>query len=238
MSNGIVSALFLAALTVPIGGCDLGAAPQRMPDAVRFVPESPPPSMRYGVDTARNRVWLLTRDGVSIYDVMRSEKIVVPLPDWLWVDAPYGCLPGLALGPKGEAVITSNVVPTLWRVDPATLAVSVHPLLLDSDTNKDVGFSGLAYSSEQEAFFAVSGAHGSLWRIDPGLEKARKIWLSAPIPNACGLVVLPRVLRQQTNRRAELCAYTPQGGRAIDFDPGQRSAYVRAAAPCTDQPRN
>jgi hypothetical protein len=230
MSNGIVSALFLAALTVPIGGCDLGAAPQRMPDAVRFVPESPPPSMRYGVDTARNRVWLLTRDGVSIYDVMRSEKIVVPLPDWLWVDAPYGCLPGLALGPKGEAVITSNVVPTLWRIDPETLAVSVHPLLLDSDTDKEVGFSGLVYSSEHEAFFAVSDVHGSLWRIDRELERARKIWLSAPLSKAFGLAVLPRILRRQIDRQAALCAYTPQGSRAIAFEWGQRSAYVRPAS--------
>jgi len=228
MSNGIVSAFFLAALIVPIGGCDLGVASQQTPDA----PASPPPSMRYGVDASRHRVWFLTRDGVSLYDVTKSEKIAVPLPDWMWVDAPYGSLPDLALGPRGEAIVTSNVVPTLWRIDPETLAVSVHPLLLDSDTDKEVGFSGLVYSPEHEAFFAVSDAHGSLWRIDPPLGRAQKIWLSAPVPKAFGLTVLPRILRQQTNRRAELCAHAPQGGWAIDFEPGERSAYVRAA-PCT-----
>jgi hypothetical protein len=149
----------------------------------------------------------------------------------MWVDAPYGSLPDLALGPRGEAVVTSNVVPTLWRIDPETLAVSVHALALDSDTDKEVGFSGLVYSPGHEAFFAVSDAHGSLWRIDPQLETARKIWLSAPVTRAFGLAVLPRVLPRQANRRAELCARTPQGGWAIDFEPGQRSAYVRAA-PC------
>jgi hypothetical protein len=150
------------------------------------------------------------------------------------VDTPYGRLPDLALGPSSEAVITSNVVPTLWRIDPETLVVSVHPLLLDSDTDKDVGFSGLVYSSEHEAFFAVSDAHGSLWRIDRGLERARKIWLSAPLSKAFGLAVPPRILRRQIDRQAALCAYTPQGSWAITFEPGQRSAYVRAA-PCGDR---
>ncbi|HYA47603.1 MAG TPA: hypothetical protein VEF92_08640 [Burkholderiales bacterium] len=232
MSNGIASAFLLAVLVVAIGGCDFGAASQQRPNAVRNGLESPPPSARYGVDPARHRVWILTRDGVSIYDVTRSERIVVPLPYWLWVDAPYAYLPDLALGPRGEAVITSNVVPTLWRIDPETLAVvSVHPLLLDSDTDKDVGFSGLVYSSEHEAFFAVSDLHGSLWRIDPDLGRARKIWLSTPVRKAFGLTVLPRLLRQQTSRQTELCVRTPRGGRAVDFAPGERSAYV-SAAPC------
>lgn len=236
MSNGIASAFLVSALIVPVGGCDLGVASPRALDPAGNAAESPPPRARYGVDAARNRVWFLTRDGVSVYDVAKSERILVPLPSWLWVDTPYGRLPDLALGPSGEAVITSNVVPTLWRVDPETLVVSVHPLLLDSDTDKEVGFSGLVYSSEHEAFFAVSDVHGSLWRIDRGLERARKIWLSAPVPKAFGLAVLPRILRRQIDRRAALCAYTPQGGRAIDFEPGQRSAYVRAA-PCDDRGR-
>lgn len=236
MSNGIASTFFLAVLIV-LGGCDLSAAPQRAPDIVADAPRSQPPRVRYGLDPVRQRVWFLTRDGVSVYDVAKSERISLPLPSWLWVDTPYACLPDLALGPKGEAVITSNVVPTLWRIDPETLAVSVHPLLLDSDTDKDVGFSGLVYSPEHEAFFAVSDVHGSLWRIDRGFETARKIWLSAPVPRACGLAVLPRILRRQTNRRAELCVHTPQGGWAVDFEPGQRSAYV-TAAPCADRGRS
>lgn len=234
MSNGIASAFLVSALIVPVGGCDLGVASARALDPAGNTTESPPPRARYGVDPARDRVWFLTRDGVSVYDVAKSERILVPLPSWLWVDTPYGRLPDLALGPSGEAVITSNVVPTLWRIDPETLVVSVHPLLLDSDTDKDVGFSGLVYSSEHEAFFAVSDAHGSLWRIDRGLERARKIWLSAPLSKAFGLAVPPRILRRQIDRQAALCAYTPQGSWAITFEPGQRSAYVRAA-PCGDR---
>ena len=237
MWNGNVvkaRAFFVAALIVSIGGCDPGAVPPQMPNVVSSAPETQPPNVRYQVDPARNRVWFLTRDGVFLYDVTTSEKIVVPLPAWQWVDTPYGCLPDLALGPKGEAVITSNIVPTLWRIDPETLAVSVHPLVLDADTDKDVGFSGLAYSSEHAAFFAVSYVHGSLWRIDPLFRRAQKIPLSAPVPKACGLAVQPRIVQQRTNRRAVLCVRAPQGGWAIDFELGQRSAYVRAAS-CTDR---
>ena len=101
------------------------------------------------------------------------------------MDAPYGCPPDLALGPKGEAVVTSNIVPILWRIDPDTLAVSVHELVLDADNDKDVGFSGLRYSTEHGVFFAASDVHGSLWRIDPLLRKGQKVPFLAPIREGC-----------------------------------------------------
>ena len=236
MSNGTASMFFLAALIFPIGGCDSGAATPREPDRVGSASQSVPLSVRYAVDPAHNRVWFLTREGLSVYDVGRSKRIAVPLPGWVSVGAPYGSPPDLALGPKGEAVVTSNVLATLWSIDPDTLAVSVHPLALDADADKELGFTGLVYSSEHDAFFAVSDVHGSLWRIDRGLDTARKIWLTEPVPKAFGLAMLPRVLRQQADRHASLCAYTPQGGRAIDFEPGQRSASVKAA-PCADRGR-
>ena len=231
---GKARAVLLAALICSIGGCDSNAAPPQVPQTASDGPQSLTPNMRYQADPARNRVWFLTRGGVFLYDVTTSQKIVVPLPDWLWVDMPWSCLPDLALGPKGEAVVTSNILPTLWRIDPETLAVSLHELVLDADTNKDVGFSGLAYSSQHEAYFAVSDVHGTLWRIDPLLRRGQKIPLSAPIPKACGLAVAPRTAPQKTNRMAGLCVRAPDGGWAIDFAPDQRSAYVRGA-PCRDR---
>ena len=53
-----------------------------------------------------------------------------------------------------------------WRIDPETLTVSKHEPVLNADTDKDVGFTGLVYSAEEDAFFAVSD-FGALWRIDP-----------------------------------------------------------------------
>jgi hypothetical protein len=173
---------------VLIAGCELGAAPQ---EASGGATPMQLPGARSQVDPRRNRVWYLTPEGVYLFDVSRPERAAVPLPGWVWAGAPYGCLPDLALGPRGEAVVTSNVLPTLWRIDPDTLAVTEHALALDADTDKDVGFTGLVFSARHGAYFAVSDVHGSLWRIDPQLKTAQKMPPSAAIPQACGIALRP-----------------------------------------------
>jgi hypothetical protein len=214
-------------------GCDSGSTRQPVTKAKVEAPQNPPPSVRYRMDPARNRMWVLTRDGVFVYDASTPKVIVeVALPSWQSVDDPYSCLPDLALGARGEAVVTSNAVPTLWRIDPDTLAVSVHELTLNADTSKDVGFSGLAYSVQHGAFFAVSDMHGSLWRIDPLLRKGEKIPLSAPIREACGISVPRRGAQYAGHPRTELCIHAEQGGWIINLVPGGRAANVTAAS-CT-----
>lgn len=166
---GKLQALFLAFSIAASGGCGPGAVPSRPHEA----------------GAARDRTWTVTRDGVLLQDRANPGTTLVPLPDWLWAGAPYGCGPDLALGPKGEIVVTSDVLPTLWRIDPQTRAVSVHPLALDADADKDVGFSSISYSARHGTYFAVSHDHGSLWRIDPLLRRAQKTPLAAQLPNGC-----------------------------------------------------
>jgi hypothetical protein len=142
------------------------------------------------VDAIRSRIWVLTLDGIALYEASTGEEVAqIPLPGWLWVDEQYACPPDLAIGPNGEAVISSNVVPALWRVDPVTLAASKHDLAIEDDEGRDIGITALAYSAQQGAYFAVSPSHGSLWRIDPLLRRAQSIPLSAPLPKACGLAI-------------------------------------------------
>lgn len=129
--------------------------------------------LHYQVDAARQRSIWLTRDGVQIYSAA-SRPVTVPLPDWLYAGAPH-CPPDLAVGPSGEIVVTSNVLQTLWRIDPETLAVSVYPLQLNVDMDKDVGFTAVVYSPERAAFIAYSGEHRSVWRIDPSLKAGERI---------------------------------------------------------------
>ena len=186
MKNGRGITLFLTALILSTGGCNTGAPPQLREQAGPGLSSQSPP-LRYQQDAARNRVWVLTVEGVVLYRGKAPDRIVIPLPSWIWAGAPYGCQPDLALGPNGEAIITSDVVSTLWRVDPETLAVSVHPLALDADTGKVVGFSALRYSSKHAAYFAVSAVQGSLWRVDPLLKRAQKMPSSEPIAGACGM---------------------------------------------------
>ena len=227
MSNGITSALLVALLA--LAACDVEAPLPEARPAGTLV-EAEPPSMRQKVDPARNRTWLLTEAGLFVHDAATSSKTEVVLPGWQWMRPQFACLPDVALGPRGEALVTSNVEATLWKIDPDSLTVSVHPLALDSDLDKDVGFTALMYSEEHREFFAASGLQGSLWRIDPLFRRAQKIPLSGPIANVCELGLRPNVSGRKTYRLAGLCAFAAQGASVIDLAPDRRSAYVRAAS--------
>ncbi len=181
MSNAIkLRLLGLAVLTATVSGCNSEAASESVKADHAAV------KIRHQADEARGHIWVLTRSGAVIFDATASRPIRrMPLPGWVWAGEPYGCLPDLAHGPKGEAVISSDVVPTLWRVDPETFDVSVHALALDADSDKDIGFSKLEYSVAKSAYFGVSSAYGSVWRIDPLLERAQKVAQAAPQAPGC-----------------------------------------------------
>lgn len=129
--------------------------------------------LHYQIDPARERSVWLTRDGVLIHSAA-AQPVQVELPGWSYAGAPY-CPPDLAVGPKGEVVVTSNVLQTLWRIDPETFAVTVHPLQLDADMDKDVGFAAVVYSPERAAFIAYSAVQRSVWKIDPALKTGERI---------------------------------------------------------------
>ncbi len=139
---------------------------------------------RYRAQPERARTWLIDAGELFLQQAGKPRR-AIRLPDWQWAGEPYACAPDIALGPRGEVIVTSNVLPVLWKIDPETLGVSVHRLELDSDLDKDVGFSALVYSERNGAYFAVSGLHGTLWRIDPLLRRAQKIALSEVQPAGC-----------------------------------------------------
>jgi hypothetical protein len=122
---------------------------------------------------AGDKTWSLGRDGVFVPHSVRTQLIV--LPGWQWAGERYTCPPALAVGPRGEALVTSNVVPTLWKVDALTLRVTAHHLELDTDHEKDVGFSTLRYLPGEDVWIAFSATQGSTWRIDSGLTRAQKL---------------------------------------------------------------
>jgi len=186
--------------------------------------------IREQVDHAHERVWTLTRDGVVVRDAASSEGRLVALDGWIWARAPWSCAPDIALGPAGEVLVTSNVMPVLWRIDPRTLAVTRHEVVLDADQGRDIGFSALTWSPRLAAFFAASATEGTLWRIDPLLRRAQKIPLSEPVAGACRLGVQPVVQSGKVMRLVSFCVRTPEASRRIDLAPDQRTGYVRVAA--------
>ena len=162
--------------------------------------------------------WVIEAGSLFVEQAGKPRR-AVDLPGWHWAGEPFACAPAIAAGPRGEVVVTSNVVPVLWKVDPRTFAVSVHPLELDADHDKDVGFSGLTWSERNGAYFAVSELHGTMWRIDPLLRRAQKIALSAPVRGACS------VSMQRQERTARFSRLSVDG-MSVNLAPDQRSAYV------------
>lgn len=169
---------------------------------------------------AAEPTWVLNVDGIYLQQAGKA-RVAVKLPQWHWADEPYACPPAIAIGPRGEALVTSNVLPVLWKIDPQTLAVTVHRLQLDADAERDVGFSGLVYSARDNAYFAVSELHGTLWRIDPLLRRGQKIALSEPVRGACSMSMQRE---ERTSRFSRLCVER----RNVHIAPDQRSAYVQA----------
>ena len=170
------------------------------------------------------RAWLLERSGATLYDLKGAKPLIhVALPGWHWAGEPFSCGPAIAEGPGGEAVVTSDVATTLWRIDPAGFAVTVHEPVLDADGDKDAGFVGLVYSRPLSAYFAVTG-HGGLWRIDPRLRRAQKIGLNVPLRGVCGIR-----LQDGARRLAGFAVSTADGPAMVELAPDQRSAFVRLA---------
>jgi len=167
-------------MMIAVSGCDSDAASSRAPKISVAASVSPDwygnePVLQTQVDAASGRLWALTAEGVELHDAATRRRIAqIELPGWLWVGPQFASPPGLAIGPRGEAVISSNVVPTLWRIDPVTLVASKHELALDDDSGRDIGFSALKYSMQQGAYFASSSSHGSTWRIDTLLRRAQR----------------------------------------------------------------
>ena len=179
--------------------------------------------LRYRAQPERERGWVIDAKGLFL-EQARKPRRALTLPDWQWAAEPYACAPDIAIGPRGEAVVTSNVMPVLWKIDPQTLEVSMHRLQLDSDADKDVGFSGLAYSAREGAYFAVSELHGSLWRIDPMLRRAQKIAAGAPVRGACAVSFQPQ---ERLSRFTRFCLHGKTESWLVNLAPDQRSAYVQ-----------
>jgi len=185
---------------------------------------------RYRAQPERARTWVIDAGGLFLEEG-RKPRRAIELTGWHWAGELYACAPDIAIGPRGETLVTSNVLPVLWKIDPETLAVSVHRLQLDADSDKDVGFSGLVYSERSGAYFAVSELHGTLWRIDPLLRRAQKVGVTGSIRGACGVSVQRQERASVTSR---LCLHGKGESRVLHMAADQRSAYVQATGCAAD----
>lgn len=141
--------------------------------------------LRIRPDAERNLLWVLDHQGVAIHNNTSGRLVQrIALPDWVVAGRQFGCPPDLALDSSGAAIVSSNVLPVLWRIEPVRFEVSKLALALDADQDKDVGFSGLSFAPDG-TLVAVGSSLGSLWRIDLRAASAKKVTSFAPARGAC-----------------------------------------------------
>jgi hypothetical protein len=140
--------------------------------APRAVAEADSGELRFLRDDSRKRLYVLLRSGLEIRNLASRQRIAhVPLPGWIAVDEAFSCSPDIALAPEGDILVTSNVLPIIWRINHRTLLTTKHEPNRDRDTDKDVGFISLHWSAQAGAFVATTPL-GSTWHIDRALSKA------------------------------------------------------------------
>jgi hypothetical protein len=126
------------------------------------------------VDLAHNRRWVLREDALTVYDHMNGRRLRhIILPDWVLAGPKDGCAPDIVLDASGAALVSSNVLPVLWRIDPRRFQITRIALELETDTDKEVGFTGLSFSPDGQ-LLAAGATFPSLWRIDLGTGRASR----------------------------------------------------------------
>ena len=155
--------------------------------ATSAVADPDPAVLKSLADGASKRVYVLVRDGVEVGDAGSRHKLAfVPLNDWVWVGEKYSCPPDIALAPEGDILVTSNVLPVVWRIDRRTLAIKAHKPVLEQDQGRDIGFIGIRWSRNLRAYVALS-ASGATWHLDPSLSRGRQVAgaIAGPLARPC-----------------------------------------------------
>lgn len=215
LARALSAALLAACAVVPDANAD-GSALEVRPEGQ---------ALRVQFDAERNRLWMLRDDGVYLYDLATRRQIgPIALPEWIVLSEPFNCAPALALDASGAAIVSSNVRAMLWRIDPERFEVSRQELALDTDRDKDVGFTGLTFVDG--LLFGIDAMHGSLWKIDLAAAKAEKLALSSPVRGACSLAHSQLSARTAPDRPLILCTSGAKGTRRIDLSPDLRRGNV------------
>ena len=136
-------------------------------------------------DPAHGRRWELGLGEVLVYDTASSALIRrIRLPDAIFSGARGACRPGMVLTRGGSLIVASNANPRLWVIGSAHFEVESFELALDSDQDKDFGFSTLAWGPDG-TLRGTSAMMGTAWRIDLESRTATKIAAAASL-RACG----------------------------------------------------
>lgn len=166
-------------LTVSALAIAMAQAPASQAEGVRV-------AVRIKSDPTHNMRWELGWGDVFAYDEARGFTRHISLADASFLGSRDACRPDLAVSRSGTVIISSNAEPVVWRIDPETFEVRRYDLTLDSDLDKDFGFSAVRWGADERIVYAASAMMGTLWRIDLASKKATKIGTNPAIRGECG----------------------------------------------------
>ena len=168
MSKSHVAILVLAvAFALP------GCVDSRQPGTLAKTQAADRTILQVKEDLARGRRWELGWGTLDVYDIATDELVhVVSLEGANLSGAREVAPPDMVLTRFGAVIVSSNAQPSIWRISPSSFEVERFDLEVDSDHDKDFGFTALTWSAGERELFGVSTATGSLWRIDLATSKA------------------------------------------------------------------
>ena len=158
-----------------------------LPLAAPALGDSAATPLRTASDSHRSYQWELAWDSVALYEGSRSTLIRrLPLAGATQSGARNSCPPELAIGPTGSAYVTSNILPVLWRIDPASMRVERLDFSVEDDPLRDFGFTGLGWSADGSTLYATSTVDGAAWHLDPATLRATRIGQPGAANRDCG----------------------------------------------------
>ena len=163
MGNGFLSrSIFVVVLSGSI-----------IPCAAAFQPHDGEP-LRVRHDAPRQRTWyLVAGDGVYLQEEGGDALWRFALPGWVNTVRTQASDPDLVVEPDGSLLVSSNIVPDLWRVDADSRAVARLRVAPDQDTTKDFGFASLRIAGDG-VLYAIGSIDGGGWRIDVEAGRAQR----------------------------------------------------------------
>lgn len=186
------------------------------------------------VDTARNRLWVLSLDDVYVYDIAKKHLIRrIALPGWSVAE--FICQPDMALDRSGTAFISHNAQPRLWQIDADSFQLKEHVIRLLNRERLDIGFGGLAFTPDG-TLFGVSASGGSLWSIDIGNASAQQVELNARVLDACALMAPALTNEGPADRVLAICAGVGSLSRRIEVSSDLAHGRVVDESCNPDQP--
>lgn len=159
-------------LAIAVAGCDGSEelqASYAAPNAALWQP------LQVKTDPVSGRRYELTWGAVRVYDAATSRPIGrIALPGAFGVAAHGVREPDLAIAPSGDLIVSSNIQPTIWRINASTLQVARQDIALQAEADRDFGFTRLHWSHDGQ-LYATSSISGSEWRIDLAQGTAEKL---------------------------------------------------------------